>query len=281
MFSVSSVSNDAVDVRFAGTGGPAAVYVAGDVAAMWLHDERDEDRMNGMAGRLAAAALIGAALAAPRPARAQQPAQSATPAQGQAKPAEGVASPPVLEHAYTSRVQGNKDAPVTVLEIADFQCPFCGRFATQVFPRVDSAYVRTGKVQWVFVNMPLSMHLNAWVAAEAALCAGGVANRFWAMHDKLYAGQQEWADLANPAPVFLRYARAVGVPEKPFEECTADDRVAPLILKDVSFAAGNQISGTPSYVVNQTQLIVGAKSYDEWKQILDKAIQDAQAKKKP
>src|SRR5512143_451475 len=73
----------------------------------------------------------------------------------------------LLERAGMSRAKGEKGAPVTVMEISDFQCPFCGQFAREVYPRLDSAYVKTGKVQWVFVNLPLPNHANSWLAAEA------------------------------------------------------------------------------------------------------------------
>ena len=113
----------------------------------------------------------------------------------------------VLERGALSRAKGQQGAPVMVYEIADFQCPFCARFAREVFPKIDSAYVKTGKVQWFFVNLPLPTYGNAWAASEAALCAGAVADKFWPFHDKLFAAQQEWAMVKDVGPIFSRIAR--------------------------------------------------------------------------
>jgi len=179
-----------------------------------------------------------------------------------------------------SRARGAKDATVTVYEVADFECPFCAQFANQAFHRIDSAYVKPGKVQWVFVNLPLVMHPNAFQAAEAALCAGATGDRFWAMHEKLYETQAEWRDAVDPQALFLRYARAAGVPEPAYSACIRAERVWPVIMRDAMYAASAQIDGTPTYIIGNQVAAVGARSFDEWKTILDKAIQDVAAKKK-
>jgi protein-disulfide isomerase len=176
----------------------------------------------------------------------------------------------LLKRAAESRAKGAQNAPVLVYEIADFQCPYCGRFALEVFPQIDSAYVRTGRVQWVFVNLPMPSHGNAWLAAEAALCAGATADRFWALHDRLFATQQEWSGVADPAALFLGYARDAGVPADAFLSCVAGDRVAALILQDVIF--GSRVSGTPTFVINNQQTVVGMKSFGEWQEILEAAL---------
>ena len=176
----------------------------------------------------------------------------------------------VVKRAAESRMKGEPNAPVLVYEIADFQCPYCARFAVEVFPQIDSVYVRTGKVRWVFVNLPLPTHTNAWLAAEAALCAGAEAGRFWAMHDRLFGEPQEWSMLADPAPVLARYAKEEGVPTDAYQACVAGDRVSALILQDVLFGSG--VSGTPTFVINNQQTIVGMKSFTEWQEVLEAAL---------
>ena len=178
----------------------------------------------------------------------------------------------LLERAGMSRARGQKSAAVTVMEISDFQCPFCGRFARDVYPRIDSAYVQTGKVQWVFVNMPLPNHANAWLAAEAALCAGGSGADFWAMHDLLFHEQNEWSGLADPSANLRRYAQQAGATLASYDACVAGDRTATLVLRDLLYAASTRISGTPAFVINQDQPIVGVKDFDEWKRLLDAAL---------
>lgn len=185
----------------------------------------------------------------------------------------------LLRKAGLSRARGSNSAEVTVYEVGDFQCPFCAQFANQTFGRIDSSYIRPGRVQWVFVNMPLVIHPNAFQAAEAALCAGAVADRFWAMHERLYDTQPQWTGAADPHSVFLGYAKALGVPEAPYSACIKAERVWPVILRDATYAAAAQIDGTPTYIIGNQVVAVGAKTWDEWKAILDKALQDAAAKK--
>lgn len=176
----------------------------------------------------------------------------------------------LLRAAAESRSKGAESARVLVYEIADFQCPHCARFANDVFPRIDSAYVQPGRVQWVFVNLPMPSHLNAWVASEAALCAGAVADRFWAMHDRLFAGVSAWGPAAEPAAIFAAYAAEAGVPLDAYRACVANDRVAPLILQDVIF--GSRVTGTPTFIVDNETTVVGVKTFEEWREILDAAL---------
>ncbi len=187
----------------------------------------------------------------------------------------------LLRRAGMSRARGAAGAPVTVYEVADFQCPFCAEFANETFERIDSAYIRPGTVQWVFVNLPLTMHMNAFQAAEAALCAGGVGDKFWKMHQRLYRSQAEWTGAADPHALFLRYAREAGVPGPAYSACVRSERVWPVILRDATYAAAAHIEGTPTYIIGTEVVAVGAKTFEEWKPILDKAVQDAATKKKP
>jgi protein-disulfide isomerase len=179
---------------------------------------------------------------------------------------------PELQRATMSRAKGAENAPVFVYEFADFQCPHCARFALEVFPRIDSAFVRTGKVHWVFVHMPLPNHPNAWVAHEAAACAGAVADRFWPMHDRIFATQDEWARATDPGTILAGIAREIGVPSEAFDDCVTADRVAPMLLQDVIFAATSRINGTPAFNVNNEHSVVGLKTFEEWKDLLEKKL---------
>jgi len=179
--------------------------------------------------------------------------------------------------AAASRAKGAESAPVLVFEVADFQCPYCARFWKETFPRLDSAYIRTGKVRWVFVNLPLPSHQHAWAAAEAALCAGAIAGDFWSVHDRLFAKQKEWTALPDPVPAFIAYAREGGVPEAEFRACIDGDLVAPLILEDVIFAARAGVRGTPAFLTSAEQTVVGLKSFEEWEEVLEEALRRAAA----
>ncbi|MGQ0560296.1 MAG: DsbA family protein [Gemmatimonadota bacterium] len=184
----------------------------------------------------------------------------------------------MAERAAMNRLKGQQNAIVTVYEIADFQCPYCARFSREVFPRIDSAYVRTGKAKWIFVNFPLPTHANAWAAAEAAMCAGGVSDKFWPMHDKLFLMQAEWAVSPNASALFGKYAQEVGTNAGAYAACIGDDRMAPLIVRDLLNAAGAGVSGTPAFVVNNEPIFAGYRPFEEWQTILDAAIRKAASK---
>ncbi|MFW6202252.1 MAG: DsbA family protein [Gemmatimonadota bacterium] len=174
--------------------------------------------------------------------------------------------------ADASRHKGAEDAPVVVYEIGDFQCPYCARFSREVFPQLDSAYIRTGRVRWVYINFPVPSHRLAWVAAEAALCAGVVGDRFWAMHDRLYEAQDEWSGAEDPAAHFARYAREIDLPVERHEACMRRDDVAPTLIQDLMSAASAQIRGTPTFIIDGERSIVGVHGFDEWQRLLDEAL---------
>ncbi len=174
--------------------------------------------------------------------------------------------------ASTSRTRGEGEAPVFVYEFANFQCPHCARFALEVFPRIDSAFVQGGQVRWIFVHLPGPTSPNAWSAHEAAACAGAVGDRFWAMHDRLFRTQKEWGELSEPRAQFAKDARELGIAPDAFDRSVADDRVASVLLQDVIFAASSRVNGTPAYVINNEVTVMGLKSYDEWRDILGKAL---------
>lgn len=176
----------------------------------------------------------------------------------------------LLERAAEGRSAGAEDAPVLVFEISDFQCPYCRQFALDVFPQIDSAYIRTNRVQWVFVSLPMPSHLNAWVAHEAAVCAGGVSDRFWPMKERIFRDQAEWSGASDPGAIMTRYARELGVAMEAWTACVQHDRVASLLLQDVIF--GSRVSGTPTFVVNNQQTVVGVKSFAEWREIIEAAL---------
>ena len=181
----------------------------------------------------------------------------------------------VAERAAMGRLKGQHDAPVTVYEIADFQCPYCARFSREVFPRIDSAYVKTGKAKWIFVNFPLPTHANSWVAAEAAMCAGGVSDQFWPMHDKIFLNQNEWSGASNPAPLFAKYAKEIGVAAEAYDACVRDDKLSALLVRDLLNAAGASATGTPAFIISGEPIFAGYRRFEEWKDLLDAALKKA------
>ena len=118
-----------------------------------------------------------------------------------------------------SRSKGSVSAPVTVYEMSDFQCPYCKRFTELTFPVLEKEYVATGKVRWIFINLPLvSLHPNAVPAAEFAMCAAR-EGKFWPAHDILYRRQEVWAPLKNPAAFLLSLADSLKIPRARITPC--------------------------------------------------------------
>jgi protein-disulfide isomerase len=170
--------------------------------------------------------------------------------------------------ALASRTKGSPDAPVTVYEMSDFQCPYCRKFALETFPLLERAYVATGKVRWVFVNFPLtSVHPNAVAAAEAALCAGK-QGAFWAVHDLLYQHQDTWAPLKEPGPFLLSLADSAGISKPALLACVQAPGTRGEVRADAEGAERSGAGSTPTFYI-EGGLLVGAQPLLVFKQVLD------------
>lgn len=176
-----------------------------------------------------------------------------------------------LGRVSASRIKGSPDAKVTIVELSDFQCPFCREFAQTTLTQLDSAYIQTGKARLVFFNLPLPMHGSAWVAAEAALC-GGAQGAFWPMHDRLFAQQPEWSAAADPTAHFERYATDSGLDLTAFRTCTQRDLVAPLLAGDLLQAGGTGASSTPSFILNGEKLLAGVQPFEEFRKVIEELL---------
>src|SRR2546425_4204107 len=117
------------------------------------------------------------------------------------------------------RTKGRPDAPVTVYEMSDFQCPYCRSFALTTMPLLEKEYVQTGKVRFVYINLPLTTrHPNAAAAAELAMCAAR-QGKFWPLHDLLFQHQDAWAPRKDPAPYLLALGDSAGLDHARLARC--------------------------------------------------------------
>jgi protein-disulfide isomerase len=148
--------------------------------------------------------------------------------------------------------KGSADAPVTVVEYADFQCPGCAAFATQLEAQFTRDYIDTGKVRFVYHDFPLSQHQNAIPAAEVARCAGA-QNAFWPMHDLLYANQAAWGTSAQPTGLFTSYAEQLKLDRPAFEQCMANQTYRAAVVSAQQQAMQAQIMQTPTFVIDGQQ----------------------------
>jgi protein-disulfide isomerase len=162
---------------------------------------------------------------------------------------------------------------LVLVEFGDFQCPYCGRGAREVLPKVYEKFVPTEKIEIIFLNLPLQMHPYAFKAAEAAACAGD-QGMFWDMHHELFENQTALA------PDRLSgYAEAVGVDVAVFQQCLSKGRHAAGIRADMRTAQSLGITGTPAYVIGRRlpggdkvqvlEVLHGFTSYEEFEKKLE------------
>jgi protein-disulfide isomerase len=138
---------------------------------------------------------------------------------------------------------GRTDAPLTLVEFADFQCHFCKKFHTDAYVELKKNYIDTGKVRFVSRDLPLDFHPFAVKAAEAARCAGD-QGKYWELRDALYA---------NPTPpnddAIKTAVESLALDAKGFQSCLDSNKYKADVQKDASEAATLQISGTPTFVL--------------------------------
>jgi protein-disulfide isomerase len=166
-------------------------------------------------------------------------------------------------HMEGAPMLGSKDAPVTVVEFSDYQCPFCQRFHTQVYSDLKKDFIDTGKVRFYSRDLPIEqLHPNATRAAQAARCAGD-QGQFWALRD-IMSAHPEALDLNS----LLADASTVKINPDTFRKCVETEKYKEAIKGDLLEAMKIGADGTPSFVVGKStpdgvdgELIVGAQPY--------------------
>lgn len=153
--------------------------------------------------------------------------------------------------AYAAAV-GPEDAPVTLVEFADYQCSHCARFASLPAPALRRDYVESGRVRMLLYDFPLSRQTNAIPAALAARCAGQ-QDSYWAMHDVLFARQAEWARDQSPEDKFADYADRIDLDRSRFDRCYSEREHIEEIMASRSYGELMGVSGTPAIYVNGEQ----------------------------
>lgn len=158
-----------------------------------------------------------------------------------------------------------------LVEISDFQCPYCKQWHDEVYPAIKRDYIDRGIVRMAYVHLPLNIHPNASPAAEASLCAA-LQDRFWPLHDKLFATQARWAPLAAPAAVafFDSLAIATGVNAGEFRGCLEGGLMKRIINGDGSRAATAGVRSTPVFFIGG-EAIPGLAPLDAYRQAIERA----------
>lgn len=173
---------------------------------------------------------------------------------------------------------GTNTAKVAIIEYSDFDCSFCGRYARDVFPRLDEEYIGTGKVRYFFRDLPEPDETNAWFKARAARCAGD-QGKFWQMHELLFSAQ------AAKGPEVVSLGSTLGLDLDAFNACLATKKYLENIRRSEAGARRMGLYGTPSFLVGLLtddgdfvrvkQVLVGAQTYDKFKSLLDGLVEEA------
>jgi protein-disulfide isomerase len=197
---------------------------------------------------------------------AQRPAQ--TPQAPRATARVSVAGHPVM---------GRNDAPLTLIEFSDYQCPFCRRFFESTLPGLKAEYVETGKLRYVFRDFPIdSIHPHARKAAEAARCAGA-QGKYWEMHDLLFRNQQ-----ALQVEQLKGHARGLGLDASAFDACLESSSHGAGVQRDYDDGFGAGVRGTPTFFLGKTQPgdtieggpITGARPLSDFRREIDRLLGD-------
>lgn len=157
----------------------------------------------------------------------------------------------LVDPAYA---MGDENAPVTLVEFTDYQCPFCKRYYDQTYAQLVSDYVDSGQVRYLVRDLPLSFHPNAEPAAVAARCAGQ-QGKYIEMHDLLFQNQDEWSTLSDATDTFVGYGNQIGVN---ISSCMNDESVVSAVREDATLASTVGATGTPTFIING-KILVGAQ----------------------
>jgi len=198
-------------------------------------------------------------------------------------PAAPAATPTQEQIQYSIPVEGfpslgPEDAPITIVEFSDYQCPYCTRWHEEVYQQLLDAY--PGQIRFVYRNYPLGFHQNAMLSAQAALCAGD-QDQYWAYHDKLF---EEKAEINNAEgrtleiSTYVDFAAQLSLDTAAFESCLSSAKYEQMVNDDVTFAANlptengeTAVGGTPTFFINGRRL-VGAYPFTFFKQVIDEQL---------
>ncbi|HXC16117.1 MAG TPA: thioredoxin domain-containing protein [Holophagaceae bacterium] len=179
--------------------------------------------------------------------------------------------------------RGDTKARVAIMEYSDFDCPYCGRYARELYPKLDAAYVKTGKIKYFFRDLPLEEHPQAGFKANLARVAGE-QGKFWEAHDWLFAHQTPMD--AKGEDVF---AKELGLDRAKLGTAAEDGKYNPILQASMNSARHMQITGTPAFLIGTLsedgrvftadKVFMGAQSYDAFKATLDDLLAPTAAPK--
>ena len=195
-------------------------------------------------------------------------AASAASQQRAARP-DSAAAEALLERADKGRIRGDTGAKVWIVEVSDFQCPYCKMWHDSTYETISREFIATGQVRLAYVNFPLQSHANAVPAAEAAMCAAA-QDKFWPMQKALFKSQGEWAALQDASGTFETLARKAGVKVPEWQECVKSGVMQRLIHADRRRGSTAGVNSTPHFFVGD-EVIRGAAPATDFRAAILKA----------
>jgi len=178
---------------------------------------------------------------------------------------------------------GSKNAPLTLIEFSDFQCPFCRLFWRDTLPQITKEYIDTGKLKFVYRDFPLSSHPAAEPSAQAAECADD-QGKFLAMHDKIFQEQakQGQGTVQFTSQDIKTWASQIGLNTLKFNQCLDSGKYADEVEKDLADGSAAGIEGTPGFFIGKSDssgvingtLISGAQPFSAFKAVIDQILSE-------
>ena len=178
---------------------------------------------------------------------------------------------PANADTTSMHIRGNPNAPVTLEEFGDFQCPPCGVVAGFVDQLVQEYQPL---LRLVFRNFPLTKHRHARAAALAAEAAG-LQGKFWEMHDLLYREQLAWSEADQPGKLFEGYAATLGLDLAKFKNDIAGEKASALVAADLARAEALKVESTPTFFVDNRQLVAEERNPDGLRAAINAALKKA------
>jgi protein-disulfide isomerase len=185
----------------------------------------------------------------------------------------------LLTRADAGRIKGDSAAPVWLVIISDFQCPFCRRWHEESYEPLVREFVRTGELRMAFLQFPLPSHRHAMAAAEASMCAAA-QGRFWEMQDAIMLAQERWSPMPSAQAVFDSLASRVGVDMDSWRDCVSSRVTRPLVELDLERARQMGVRSTPSFIVGD-RAITGALPLDTFRVAIRAALAQSRATAAP
>ena len=146
-------------------------------------------------------------------------------------------------------VYGDPNAPITIMEFGNYQCPACMIFALQIKPQLDLAYIEAGQAKLVYYDFPTAGLPHSFVAARAARCAGD-QDRYFEYHDEVYRTQREWSVPSSPVGHFKDLADDLDLDTRAFDACLDSDMHADVVTANLQLGIRIGVTGTPNIFVH-------------------------------